>query len=707
MSFGLHPWPLFLCAVAAVALAALTYRRSVPRLVGVRNWMLVFLRSLSLFLVLFLLFQPTWSHRSSQLRPAVLAVLVDDSESLGLASEGAPPGQAVQNILASLPSFDGDARLFGFSDALQSIPSQESLRFDGARTNIAGALSEIKTTLAEDNLRGVLLLTDGQYNTGRNPIYTAEEYGVAIHTVAIGDTLHRRDLQIRRVVTNEIAYVNRELPIQVGLRTEGLSGEEATVSLMRGAEVLGSQRVRLPNGSAEIPIDLAYAPTEEGLHQLRVVATQLDGEVTYRNNTETITVRVLQNKRRVLLLAAAPGPDLATITHLLRQDGQTEIISYVQKEPGIFYEGAFPSSLTDVDLILLAGYPGPGARSEEIEAIARGAEGGIPILFLVGRQTNMDAVRDLGASLPIVPERRQPGFGEASIAVTPVGQQHPILDIPQQPASLDHLPPLQYHQNPWEASLDARVLARVALRGVELSHPLLVVRNRAGNRSAALLGSGTWRWSNLPEDLEDYNTFWPALFDNLVQWLTTPEDNRPVRIQPVQDIFGGNDAIQFAGQVYDESLNPVSDASVVLNLTAPDGTRYPYQMEALASGRYVLDIGTLPEGSYAYEAVVSRRQEKLGRDSGAFTVGALTLEFKETRANAPLLRQIAHRSGGQFFTPASLHILGDVLAADSLFRPVTRDTSRTTDLWRLPLFGVLVVLLLATEWILRKRWGLV
>ncbi len=707
MSFGLHPWPLFLCAMAAVALAVFTYQRSVPRLAGTRNWMLVFLRSLSLFLIFFLLFQPTWRHRSSRLLPAVLAILVDDSESLGLASEGAPPEQNMQSLLASLPPFDGNLPLFSFSDALRSVASPESLRFDGARTNIARALSEIKTTLAEENLRGVLLLTDGQYNTGRNPIYTAEEYGVAIHTVAIGDTLHRRDVQIRRVITNEIAYVNRALPIRVGLRTEGFSGEEATVSLMRGAEVLGFQRVRLPNGSAEIPVDLSYTPTEEGLHQLRVVVTQLDGEITYRNNTETIPVRVLQSKRRVLLLAAAPGPDLATITHLLRRDGQTEFISYVQKEPGIFYEGAFPSSLTDVDLILLAGYPGPGARLEEIETIARGVEGGIPILFLVGRQTNLDAVRNLGASLPVAPERRQPGFGEASIAITPVGQQHPVLDIPQIPASLDHLPPLQYNQNLWEASRDARVLARVALRGVELSHPLLVVRNRAGNRSAAFLGSGTWRWSNLPEDLEDYNTFWPALFDNLVQWLTTPEDDRPVRIQPVQDIFGGSDAIQFAGQVYDESLNPVSDASVVLNLTAPDGTRYPYHMEALASGRYVLNIGTLPEGFYAYEAVVSRRQEELGRDSGAFTVGALTLEFKETRANATLLRQIAHRSGGQFFTPASLHTLSDVLAADSLFRPTTLDTSRATDLWRLPLLGVLIVFLLATEWILRKRWGLV
>ena len=94
-------------------------------------------------------------------------------------------------------------------------------------------------------------------------------------------------------------------------------------------------------------------------------------------------------------------------------------------------------------------------------------------------------------------------------------------------------------------------------------------------------------------------------------------------------------------------------------------------------------------------------------DNGSLAVGALTLEFKETRANAALLRQIAQRSGGTFFTPEELRTLPAVLAASGTFSPVRFEEAREQELWHLPAFFLLVVLLLTTEWVLRKRSGMV
>jgi hypothetical protein len=88
-------------------------------------------------------------------------------------------------------------------------------------------------------------------------------------------------------------------------------------------------------------------------------------------------------------------------------------------------------------------------------------------------------------------------------------------------------------------------------------------------------------------------------------------------------------------------------------------------------------------------------------------VGPLTLEFKETRANAALLRQIAQRSGGSFLTPDALRSLPAILTTSGSFTPVRYEEAREMELWHLPVFFILVVLLLTTEWVLRKRSGMV
>ena len=588
-------------------------------------------------------------------------------------------------------------------------PRSTRSQFEGERTDIARALADVREALEGENLRGVLLVSDGQYNTGRNPLYLAERYPVPVHALVVGDTTGRRDVAIRRVTTNEIAYVGTELPVQVGLRAVDYAGARVNVSLLRGGEVLSSQTADLSGGATEVPVDLAYEPTEAGLQRLTVAVTRLDGEATYRNNTAALNVRVLESRQRVLLLAAAPGPDVAAVHALLQEDAGAEVTRRVQKAPGTFYEGDLPDSLDAFDVIVLAGWPGSAADAAQVARVAEAAEADVPLLFLLSRQTDVGLLgRYLADVLPVVAETARGGFMEATPQITPTGAQHAILDdLDATSAVLRRLPPLDYSEGRWRASPDARVLATVEVRGVPLDSPLLVIRSRGGSRSAALLGAGTWRWRNLPEDLDAAGPFWPGLFSNLLRWVTTREDSRPVRVEPLEETFAGSEPVAFTGQVYDESLEPVDGAQVEVEVTAPDGTRYPYRMEGFGNGRYVLDAGAFPEGTYAYEAVARRGGTELGEDRGAFAVGGLTLEFRETQADAPLMRQIAQRSGGFFFLQDEVEDVPVRLASSDRFTPVVFEEERSVELWRRYAFLVAVILLLTAEWFLRKRSGMV
>lgn len=715
-SFGLHPLLLAAGLLTAAGLTYWTYRGTTPRLPTWKRGLLMALRFVALAIILFLLVQPILRRIARDVREPVFAVLVDDSQSLPVTSGTPDSAEAVAGQLRTLlrqtlrSDLSADTRVYAFDAGTRRLPGRapiDSLRFDGARTDIAQALDYLRDDLRAEHLGGVLLITDGQYNSGRNPIYVAERYPVPIFTVAVGDTTPSRDVQVRRVTTNDIAYLGTELPVQVGIRSEDMGGRTVTVSLLRDGRALDQETLTLPPGTAEVPVELVFRPETPGLQQITVAVSQLPGETTTRNNVESRAIRVLENKRRLLLVGAAPDPDVSALRQLLESDPATEVQAFVQLRRDAFFEGPLPSSFDDVDVIVLAGYPGEQASAAAAERLARAAEQ-TPLLFVLTRQTDVAAlVRHFGDVLPVVPEQIRPGYTEATFVPTPAGERHPVLQTTAPAgASWRTLPPLYYNQSRWSPSPDARVLATLEIRGVALDDPLLVVRSRAATRSAALLGVGSWRWKNLPEDLESAAPLYPSLVSNLVQWLAAREDDRPVRVRPVQPHFAGGEEVSFSGQVYDESLRPVDDAEVAVEVTAPDGTRFPYRMQAVGNGRYMLDAGTFPEGAYAYRAAASRDGAVLGEDAGEFSVGGLTLEYKETRANAALLRQIAERSGGAFLGVSDEVALDERLTSLAGFEPLIVEETRETELWQLSTFLFLVMGLLATEWFLRKRSGL-
>lgn len=709
IAFGLSPWLLIPCVLVAGGFAYLAYRGAASELRRTQKFILGGLRFAALFAVLLLLLRPTWRQTRTEVISPVLGVLVDNSESMRLEPEGASGSAAgaILQALAAMPDHPGTTRLFAFDVQGRELSSAESLIFGGEATDISRGLDDMRHALQEDHLRAALLVTDGRYNTGRNPVHAATEYGIPIHTLVVGDTLEHRDLQIRRILTNDVGYVDREQPVQVLLRSQGLPAQNVEVRLLHADTLVATAALRLPEGSASGSAEFAFRPGAAGLEHLSATVTRQEGEVTYRNNASSVAVRVLESRPRVLLLGAGPSPDLSAVRWFLEEGDRAEVDSYVQKEPGFFYEGAFSAAAAGYDLIVLAGFPGPSAPPAALDFVRSAAEDGTPLFFMASPQTDLAALRaSLGAYLPALPLGTSPLPGEAVFVATAAGLQHPAMDFADA-AAFGQLPPLTKSQTQWEPSVDARVLAVTRHQEAGAEEPFLVIRSRAGNRAAALLGARTWRWNNLPVDLATYQEYWPALFDALTQWLTAPEDNRLVRVSPAEKAFAGGMSVQLLGQAYDESLNPHDDAVISVEITAPDGSRFPYQMEPVGNGQFALDLGALPEGAYGYEAEATRQDQLLGSDSGVFTVGALQLEYRETRADAPLLRQVATRSGGAFLTSATLETLVEVLRADSTFVPQTRTLTRERDLWHwLPVF-CLVVLMLAAEWILRKRAGLV
>ena len=702
LDFAAPPALLVLCTVAAGGFAWWSYRRSVPRPSGWRFRTLVGLRTAALALVLFLLFEPVWTRVVARSDRALVAVLVDTSESLTLGTGGPTPAARVRAAVAGLPD---DAALRFYTFAGQATPAgprlaADRLAFTGERTDIAGALARVEADFAGRALRAVVLLSDGRSTDGRDPAAVAERVGVPVYAAVSGDSLSGRDVRLARLVANEVGTVGSPLPVQAGVRATGFGGRATRLSVSEGGRTLGTAAVTLPADGGEATVDLVVTPAAPGLRTYTVTAAPLAGEATTRNNSLTVTVRVVSDKRRVLVLAAAPSPDLAALRAVLDADRSVEATVRTQRSPGAYYEGALPEPLGRFDLLVLAGFPGEAASDADVRRVAAAVRAGTPALFLLGRRTSLARVASgLGDVLPATPGAGSGGAAEGTFAATAAGEAHPVLSG-LGVSRLGALPPLAVGMSGWTLQPGAVALATAR------DAPLLVVRQSEAVRTAALLGAGTWRWRTLPDGLTDLAPVYPALVDRLVRWSTAPRDRRPVRVRADRALFGEREPVTFTGQVYTAELVPVADADVRITVRGPGGTRV-VPMRALGAGRYAADAGALPPGAYTFTAEATRGGAGLGSDRGTFGVGRVAAEFREPGADVNAMRQIARRSGGALVGLDTLGAFVRGLRARGALADAPFARRDATPVLGLPWLLGAILALLTAEWVVRKRGGMV
>jgi hypothetical protein len=85
-----------------------------------------------------------------------------------------------------------------------------------------------------------------------------------------------------------------------------------------------------------------------------------------------------------------------------------------------------------------------------------------------------------------------------------------------------------------------------------------------------------------------------------------------------------------------------------------------------------------------------------------FNVTEPRFEFGETAMNEPLLKDLAARTGGQYFREEDLRQLPDAIRS----RTERVQSPLEVELWASPLYFLLILGVVTTEWILRKLWHL-
>ncbi|MCU0453491.1 MAG: VWA domain-containing protein [Bacteroidetes bacterium] len=712
LALSYHTLFAFLGLVVAFAIAWWSYRFPVPPQPPAWKRTFIGLRAIALWLIILLIGQPVLSRIDRSVVPPLVEVLVDDSQSLTLADAQGDRRVILKRTLGdrAFVAFDSDAevRWSTFAERRRPIErwSPDSLTFRGERTDLAGAFGDLRTTDPVRRPAAVILLTDGNSTTNENPVYEAQALGAPVFAIGIGDTNEPRDLRVSQVVSNATAYAGTSVPVHVSLHSSGAGEETVDVTLEHRGRVADRTTVVLDAGARDRRLTLRFMPDSAGWHRSIVRVSSLRGEITTLNNSASFLTNVLSDKRRILIVSASPNQDAAFIRRSLSTDSSLTVVLRTGAPGGGFLEGPLsPEDLRRADLVILVGIPDARTSDDVIRLIARDEFAPTPLWYLLQRTTDLARLGPLAQRLPVSIEAVANTELSAFFSVPASRRLHPILRSANGADPWLSLPPMFRPAGSFLPRPGAEVLAYVRLGNKDLTDPLLIVRRDEGRRSAMLAGYGLWRWKLLAPAGSGSADLADDFVNRMVRWLTAAEDERRVRVQPDREVFSSVEPPSFTAQVYDESLQPVSDADIEVTARGSDGVVSTI-LSPLGSGQYVGSLPSLAPGDYVTTAVVRAGGAVLGEDRGRFSVGGINVEFVETSLNRTLLEGLAARTGGAYFPAGDLSGLAERVRAAPAFRETELVRRSDLDLWSHPWTLVIVVLLLSLEWFFRKRSGM-
>ncbi|MFQ5650229.1 MAG: hypothetical protein ACE5IY_09845 [bacterium] len=709
---------LVVTSLLAIGLSYFVYRHTVPPVSTGWRTLLITLRSLAVMAILLLLFEPILSITRKKQEKPVVAVLIDTSASMALVDQKVDRPAVLREILQA-ELFASDRRdyelaFFPFSHALADRLQQrpDSLALDDDGTDIKQALADLREKLAEEYFAAVVLITDGADNLGESPARFAASYGVPIYPIGVGDPSEQKDVLITNYVTNEIAYAGSRVPVDVYVKSSGFQSSRVVVHLVHAGKTLDMQMVTLSGRGLEQKVRLHFTPESEGLAKYEIRLPQLEGELTTINNTKPFYTKVLKSRLKILIIAGGPSADFLFLKRTLKADANIEVETFVEKHKGQFYKTPSlppPTALDKVDCVVLLDYPRRSSNLQELQKLRGVLAKGKPVLLLTGRNVDYEKLWNLKEFLPLETEPSKREEQSIYLNVLPPGVHHPLLRISEEELEIkeswQELPPIFTNLRSSKVRSTAQVLASIdvdrsqAVRRSTL--PLITAYNSGKRKSVAVLAYGLWRWDLMMRGVGKSDETYRRFVRNTVRWLTTQEDSKLVRITSNKEIYRSGEEVEFTAQVYFEDYQPVDGAEVVVQL-AGGKEAHELTLRNIGDGRYQGGFQVLEGGDYQFNGTAHQQGRVLGRDSGKFSVEAFSLEYQDTRMNEELLRRMARESGGTFYTPSDF---GNV--TNKLDFPQKYVTLKSEwEIWNRTPMLVLCILLVGTEWFVRKRKGM-
>ncbi len=635
---------------------------------------------------------PFIKHLIENTQSPIIIIAEDSSESIlsGMDESQLQDYTDKMNGLASRLSEKYEVKRYHFGENVESGAIDS---FNAASTNIDVQLDFVENQFADQNIGAVILASDGIFNEGKSPIYSDLKIKAPIHTIALGDTTVRRDLLIKNVLNNRIAYLGDQFNMQVDVQSFNASGSSSQLTITKikdgNSTKVKSESFTINSNNFFKTFSFNIDATDTGNVKYRISLNRISDELSGSNNTRDVYIEILDARQKILLFANAPHPDLAALKSIIESNKNYEVDIHFASKPS--------PNLNQFDIVVLHNLPSSKNPVNSELTLLKSRR--IPTIFFVGNQVNLAAFNSSQKTLSIKGN------------VSSMNEVQAIWDDGFKGFQVDEglkreLPkfvPVNAPFGEYEAGPNAEVLLLQKIGKVDTKYPLITFGEEGSWKNAVFAGEGVWKWK-LFEFLQyqSYDNL-NELVNKLVQYSSKKEDKRKFRAFVNKSIFKDNEEVVFDAQLYNSNYELINEPDVFLKVSDKSGNVYDYTFSKF-NNYYSHNAGVLKEGNYSFTASTNFNGEKLSA-SGNFSIQSIQKEQYDLTARHGMLKSLSSRFGGRTYYLDAIDQLGsDILGSESI-KPVIYQRNKTESLLNMKwLFG-LIGLFLCLEWFLRRFYG--
>jgi hypothetical protein len=682
--FWLIPW-----AAISIFLAIWFYSKSNWIKELGKKWQLLLksLRAAVLFLLGVLIIGLIFESVTFRVEKPIIITLVDNSSSMLNYKDSSQVAKQLLGLKTALQNDLGEQYEMVEMSVGSAVEYGSQKKFESPLSNLFAGFDKINSDFYTRNIGGILFVSDGNFNTGNNPVYAAEKIHLTpVFSLAVGDTIQKRDQYIKNVASNDVTFYKNKFPVEVDVEAIKMGKGSTTVSISSDGKVIAKQQISYKDGKRDFEhVTFLLDANKIGFQTYTVSVSNASNEYNYENNKRIFYIEVIDSRSKVLLLAGAPHPDVSAIKQVLQEDQNLEVESFLVKD--------WNKDLTKVDLVIWH-EPGIGFESSiNTQLIAKN----IPVLYCIGPNTPNSTIQKLTIGLSSSAGNQ---MDETQGVLNSEFKQFDLSD--EVKTGLEYFPPLKTKFGEMKVSGGAEVAIFQRIGNIKKKDALLYFNKRGTSKYGVLYGEGIWKWKVNDFVRTGSFTAFSELIQKTTNYLVVKQNTSALHVTFPKRFTKDEDIIVNA-TFYNDAFEAITKPIINLEVTDEKGKKSKLQF-GVSGDLYKLTLGKLNPGKYNWTASV-KYNGKSHRKTGVFVVEDIAIENLDTYANHNLMNQISMKTNGTFDLLKNYKKTIILIKNRDDITSVSYKEAAFNDLIDYKIVFFLLLFLLTTEWFLRRWFG--
>ena len=640
------------------------------------GWFLAFLRFLSLFGILLLLINPILTRKTLEVVKTPLPIVIDNSSSISFLKANERTLELYKKMQSNSDLQQKfDVQSYQFSD---DFGPTKTFDFKGTQSNIDIVAKNLKS-IYKNATYPTVLITDGNQTSGNDYVYSFDAAN-KVYPIIVGDTTTFLDFKINQLNVNKYAFHKNKFPVEAFLQYSGTKSITADFIISQGNSVLSKQSIAFSPAKKTATVSVLLPADKIGLQVFKATISSKEKEKNTYNNTKNFAVEVIDQKTNIAIISAISHPDLGAMKRAIESNVQRKVT--IAKPNEI-------KSLQDFNVLILY------QPTTEFKTIFESnKEARINTFIITGNNTDFNFLNQQQDNLNF----KMSGQKEDYLSV--FNGQFNLFAADN--IGFENLPPLQNAFGTVTTKGAVSVLLSSKIRSIDTNSPLLAFAENQGKRAAYLLGENSWKWRLQThvnnQSFEKYDVF----IDKIIQFLASNNSKKSLVVEH-ESFYNSGEAIEITAQFFNKNYEFDEKARLTIAVTNTK-TKQTKNYDLLkGNNSYKVNLDGLKAGSYLF--TVKELNSKTTYSS-SFEILDFDIEKQFVNPDVEKLTQLATQTQGKAFFPDQVDVLIKTLLENDEYKAIEKNIVTKTPLIDWIWLLVLISILLAIEWFVRKYNGL-